>query len=392
MQCTTIAASAPVSSETDRITLFLCGDVMTGRGIDQVLPHPSDPVLHEPYMRSAVGYVELAEAKSGPIPRLAGFSYIWGDALPEWTRAAPDVRIVNLETGITTSPEYWPSKGIHYRMHPRNLPCLTAAGIDCCALANNHVLDWGRAGLDETLTTLHAANIKTAGAGRMRAEAEQPAIMDVPGKGRVLVYACGFESSGIPREWAATEDRAGVNLKDASGQTVLSLEETISRTRRPGDLVVASLHWGSNWGYTISRHQTALAHRLVDEAGVDLVHGHSSHHAQGIEIYNGKPVIYGCGDFINDYEGIGGYEAYRDDLVLMYFVSMNVASGVLVALHMVPMQIKNFRLRRASSADAAWLQDVLNKEGARWGTRVERGADGALALQWEQRRLMSTNR
>ena len=109
------------------IRLFLCGDVMTGRGIDQILPHAGEPQLFEPFMRSALGYVKLAEDRYGPLPRPVDFSYIWGDALPALARAAPDVRIVNLETAVTASGESWPEKGIHYRMHPANLPCLAAA-------------------------------------------------------------------------------------------------------------------------------------------------------------------------------------------------------------------------------------------------------------------------
>src|SRR5579872_3924197 len=114
-------------------TLFLCGDVMTGRGVDQVLPHPSDPTLHEPYVASALEYVEMAEKAHGPIPRPVSFSYIWGDAAAELERLAPAARIVNLETSITTSEDYDP-KGINYRMHPANTPCLAAAKIDCCVL------------------------------------------------------------------------------------------------------------------------------------------------------------------------------------------------------------------------------------------------------------------
>jgi poly-gamma-glutamate capsule biosynthesis protein CapA/YwtB (metallophosphatase superfamily) len=102
-----------VSTNSGRLTLFMCGDVMTGRGIDQVLPHPGDPVLYEPYMRSAAGYVELAEKANGPIPKPADFSYIWGDALAEWERVSPDVRIINLETSVTASGEYWRGKGIN---------------------------------------------------------------------------------------------------------------------------------------------------------------------------------------------------------------------------------------------------------------------------------------
>ena len=75
--------------------------------------------------------------------------------------------------------------------------------------------------------------------------------------------------------------------------------------------MVASVHWGSNWGYDIPREQTVFAHRLIDEAGVDIIHGHSSHHVRAIEVYKDRLILYGCGDFLNDYEGISGYEEFR---------------------------------------------------------------------------------
>ena len=163
------------SNRANCLTLSLCGDVMTGRGIDQVLPHPSDPLLHEPYLTDAREYVELAERDGGPIQFPVTFSYIWGDALEQWERVAPDLRLINLETSITESDDYWSQKSVHYRMNPENVPCLTAAKLDCCSLANNHVLDWGYAGLRETLFSLKRAKIKTAGAGLTRREAEAPA-------------------------------------------------------------------------------------------------------------------------------------------------------------------------------------------------------------------------
>lgn len=127
---------------------------MTGRGIDQILPHPCDPQLYEPYMTDARGYVDIAESANGPIKRPVSFSYIWGDALVELDRINPDLRFIILETSVTTSDDYWKGKGINYRMSPKNIECLTAARIDCCSLANNHVLDWGYTGLDETLKVL----------------------------------------------------------------------------------------------------------------------------------------------------------------------------------------------------------------------------------------------
>lgn len=372
-----------VSTNSGRLTLFMCGDVMTGRGIDQVLPHPGDPVLYEPYMRSAAGYVELAEKANGPIPKPADFSYIWGDALAEWERVSPDVRIINLETSVTASGEYWRGKGINYRMHPKNISCITAAKIDCCSLANNHVLDWGYAGLAETLETLDKAKVERAGAGRNDEEAERPAIVEVPGKGRVLLFACGSEASGIPRSWRAAPDRPGVNLlPDLSEQTVRQLKENVFKVKQRGDVAVASIHWGENWGYHIPREQILFAHRLIDEAGIDVVHGHSSHHVKGIEVYKGRPILYGCGDFLNDYEGIGGYGQFRDDLAVMYFVGMEISSGRLVDLRMTPMQIEHFSLNRASKEDALWLKDVFNREGSPFGTRVELGEDNTLSLAW----------
>lgn len=111
------------AGNSNPITLFLCGDVMTGRGVDQVLPHPSDPRLFEPYMKSALDYVALAEQAHGRFRKPVEFAYIWGDALSEFERVAPDVRIINLETAVTRSGDHWRGKGIHYRMHPDNLSC-----------------------------------------------------------------------------------------------------------------------------------------------------------------------------------------------------------------------------------------------------------------------------
>ncbi|HKZ18360.1 MAG TPA: CapA family protein, partial [Geobacteraceae bacterium] len=245
------------------ITIFLCGDVMTGRGIDQILPHPSDPRIHEPYVRDARRYVDLAEEHNGQIPRPAAYSYIWGDALAELERSAAEVRIINLETSITRSEKYWQGKGINYRMNPDNMPVITTAGINVCSLANNHVLDWGYEGLAETLQTLKKAKVKGVGAGRNAAEAEAPAVIDIKGKGRVMVFSFGLASSGIPSSWAAASDSPGVNLlPDLSDRTVQDLKAKIHRVKQPGAVVIASIHWGGNWGYAIPREHKEFAHKL----------------------------------------------------------------------------------------------------------------------------------
>ncbi len=86
-----------------------------------------------------------------PIPRRVDPEYIWGEALAVLDDARLSARIINLETAVTERGDPWPGKGIHYRMHLDNLDCITAAGIDCCVLANNHILDWSVPGLEQTL-------------------------------------------------------------------------------------------------------------------------------------------------------------------------------------------------------------------------------------------------
>jgi poly-gamma-glutamate synthesis protein (capsule biosynthesis protein) len=331
-------------------------------------------------MISALGYLDLAERVHGPIPKPVDFSYVWGAALEEWARAKPDVRIVNLETSITRSEDATP-KGINYRMSPENVGCLLAAGIDCCTVANNHVLDWGRAGLAETLAVLRHNGLKTCGAGKDLAEASAPAILEVPRKGRVIVFSCATSSSGVPRDWAAKRDRPGVHLlPDLSDAAADAVAVQVERIHRPGDVVIVSIHWGSNWGYEIPEEHRSFAHALVDRASASIVHGHSTHHAIGLEVYRDRLILYGCGDFLNDYEGISGHEEFRDDLALMYFAKVSPATADLLDLELVPLQIRQFCLNRPSAADAEWIAATLERESRRLGTRLRRVPNGRLGL------------
>jgi poly-gamma-glutamate synthesis protein (capsule biosynthesis protein) len=358
--------------------LMLCGDVMTGRGIDQILPHPSDLRLHEPWVKSADEYVRLAEAVNGPIPRSVAASYVWGDALGVMSRSHLDARVINLETAVTTAQGPWP-KGINYRMHPDNVSCLTAAGVDCCILANNHVMDWGREGLIETLEGLHGAGIRTCGAGRDRAEAAAPAVLPVPGRGRLLVYAGACPSSGVPPGWVARAHRAGVNvLSETAATTVPTVAEWVRSEKRADDVVVCSLHWGSNWGYAIPAEQRILARALIDNAAVDVVFGHSSHHPKAVELYRRRPIFYGCGDFLNDYEGIRTDAAFRSDLVLMYLVDIDSVDG-LRGLQMIPFRIRNFRLVEAGREEREWLRAAMNRECEPFGGAITAGDAGLVA-------------
>ncbi|MFD8231304.1 CapA family protein [Streptomyces sp. NPDC059696] len=358
------------------VTLFLCGDVMLGRGVDQILAHPGDPALREAYVADARSYVRLAEAAHGPVPVPAPASWPWGAALGVLDEAAPDARILNLETSVTRASTFAPAKEIHYRMHPGNLPALAVVRPDVTVLANNHVLDFGHEGLLETLDVLARAGLRTAGAGRDAEGAHAPAVVPLPGGRRLRVFALGAHSSGVPSGWAATADRPGVAyLPDLSPAAA---EAVVRRLGGAGDLTVVSVHWGSNWGYRVPREQVRFAHALID-GGADVVHGHSSHHPRPMEVYRGRLVLYGCGDFVDDYEGISGYEEYRDDLRVAFLVSVEADSGRLAGLRMVPFRVRRMRLEPASEADRAWLCAALNRISG--GVTVRRrSADGSLVV------------
>ncbi|GAA2149043.1 CapA family protein [Nocardioides koreensis] len=363
------------------VTTVLGGDVMLGRGVDQVLAHPGDPALTESCVRDARRYVELAETVSGAVPAPVDDAWPWGDALAALTGSDVDVRVLNLETSITRSDDVAPAKAVHYRMSPGNIGCLQAARPDVCVLANNHVLDFGRRGLEESLDVLDAAGLARAGAGRDLAEAQQPAVVTVSGGPPVVVLAFGHWSSGVPDSWAAGPQRSGVALlPDLSDATAAEVGDLVRQWQRRGALVVVSLHWGSNWGWSVPREQVRFAHRLVD-AGAAVVHGHSSHHPRPLEVYAGRLILYGCGDLVNDYEGIGGHEEYRGDLRLLYRATLDRV-GTLTGLDLLPFRARRLRLESAGTADVAWLEEALDRRCRRWGARARRTPSGLIRLGW----------
>jgi poly-gamma-glutamate capsule biosynthesis protein CapA/YwtB (metallophosphatase superfamily) len=361
--------------------LLLCGDVMLGRGVDQILSHPGDPTLQERYVEDARTYVRLAEQVNGPIPKPVDVAWPWGDVLTTLHEAAPDVRVINLETSITRHGAFAAGKRVHYRMNPDNIGSLAVARPDVCTLANNHVLDFGHRGLEETLDVLSDAGLRATGAGRNLDQARRPAVVPLEGGGRVQVFSFGTVSSGIPPGWAATTDRPGVELlPEPLPAGTPEIVDRIRDGKQPGDLVVASVHWGSNWGYEIDRDQARLAHALID-GGVDVVHGHSSHHPRPIEIYRDRLILYGCGDLINDYEGITGHEPYRDDLRLLYLVDLDASTGAVAGATMIPMQARRMRLEPASEVDAEWLASVLDRTSRGRGVRVVLGVGNELMIR-----------
>jgi poly-gamma-glutamate capsule biosynthesis protein CapA/YwtB (metallophosphatase superfamily) len=356
----------------ERMRIALAGDVMIGRGVDQIMAHPGDPKLYESWARSAMRYVELAEARSGPLPRRVGPEYVWGDTLARLEALDVDARIVNLETAITGRGTAWPDKGIHYRVHPANADCLVAGGVDVVSLANNHILDWSEPGLADTLDTLGDLGVSHTGVGHNHEEAWTPAVVD-----RLLILGVGATSSGIPSEWTAGPDRPGVALLgDLSIETV---EEALGEHRRPDHLVIVSVHWGANWGYRIPPSHQRFARTLIDHAGVDVVHGHSSHHPLGFEVYHDRLILYGCGDLVSDYEGISGKDEYRPELGAWYVVDLDPGTGAARGLSLVPTKVRRFQLIIPNREELDWMAGRLGELASGVDIRVH---DDVLEVSW----------
>lgn len=378
-------------SEPEPLRIVLGGDLMLGRGIDQCLVHHVDPRLFEPVVRDARHYVQLAERRHGPIAVPLSAQAPWGEALTWLRQGGPRLRVVNLETAITTSPRPWIGKAVHYRMHPANVRCLRVARIDACSLANNHVLDWGTEGLADTLQALRRAAIRSVGAGLNARQAERPARLPLASGGALLLFAWAFPSSGVPLSWRARPDQPGVALIERIDQASLAhMQRCIAGQRRPGDRVVVSLHWGANWVEEIPEPHRWLARRLIDQAGVDVVFGHSSHHPLPLELHHGRLILYGCGDLINDYEGLPAHGERRPDLVCLYGLDLDVESGALRGLELRLFQLRCFQLRLPAAEHrqqlAAQLGLAAAPSGWCWQSlsdhwRLE-PANGGAASEW----------
>ena len=364
------------------LTVFLGGDAMLGRGVDQILPRPGSRRLFESSVKDAREYVALAAAKNGTVPFPVPPSWVWGDAAAELARHNASVRIVNLETAVTTRGAPWPGKGIHYRMSPSNADALSELGVDVCCVANNHVLDWGQEGLHDTLAALDRQHIAHVGAGLSFSAAHDRAVVvgrKNGGRRVVVVGACGREC-GVPDAWAAHNAHGGVALLPSYASGVAdALAARATADRRAGDVVVVSLHWGSNWGTELSTDHVRFARRLVD-GGVDVVHGHSSHHPRAVERHGRGLILYGCGDLVSDYEGIDGHAPFRSDLVLLFFVSF-ADDGAPPLLTMTPMRLRRLRLERADATDRATLGASLAAASAPFGSVIDDGVGGDFVLR-----------
>ena len=291
---------------------------------------------------------------------------VWGSTLPRLR--ALDGLVTNLECCISTRGERWPNKGYYFRAGPDwALPALETAGTACVSLANNHALDFGVPALLDTLDGLDGIGTAAAGAGRDRRAAVAPVTAEVGGV-TVGMLALTDRKPGF----AATPDRPGTAVAAPTPRDRSTRRLVRWQLDRLGaaDVVVASLHWGPNWELVKPAPLRSFARWLVD-VGVDVVHGHSAHVPQGIEVYEGAPILYDCGDFVDDYVV---KPALHNDRSFLY--ELVVEDGAVAAVRLHPVELHT-GVDVASPAAARWLGERVRTLSDRFGTTIRSEAKGS---------------
>lgn len=286
-------------------------------------------------------------------------AYPWGDTLPLFRLA--DWRTCNLECVISDHGSPWSRtpKPFHFRSDARNLAVLKAAHIDAVSLANNHSLDFDYPALFDLLRSLDRAGIAHSGAGAHLDQAARAAISNVRGFQVGVVSFTDNQS-----EWEATSEQPGVfyapvDWEDERTEKVL---ESVRVARQQVDLLIVAAHWGPNWGSFPPPEHASFARKLV-QAGADVIFGHSPHVGRGIEICNGRPILYSTGDFIDDY---AVDEDERNDHSFIFMLETEGARPRRLKLR--PTVIQNFQARLAGGSQAAAMAAKMTDLCAAFGT------------------------
>jgi poly-gamma-glutamate capsule biosynthesis protein CapA/YwtB (metallophosphatase superfamily) len=205
------------------------------------------------------------------------------------TISAADLAICHLETPL--APAAGPFKGYpEFSAPPEIVDALVETGYDDCSTASNHTIDMGEDGVRRTLDTLDAAGIKHTGSARSEAEAKKPLILDVKGvKVGHVSFAFGFNGKKLPagEPWLS-------NTLDADDVIAAAKAARANGAQ----IVVASLHWGTEYVQEATSQQRTVAQKLLKDPNIDLIIGHHAHVVQPFEKINGKWVAYGLGNEI----------------------------------------------------------------------------------------------
>jgi poly-gamma-glutamate synthesis protein (capsule biosynthesis protein) len=289
------------------------------------------------------------------------YTYPWGDVLA--LLRDTDLNIINLETTLTTSTREVP-KVFNYKADPDKVQSLTEARIDVVNLANNHILDFAEEGLLETITVLDSVGIQHVGAGRNKAEAAKPVILK---KKNITLGILGYTDN--EPGWEAQEDAPGTNYIEI-GKGSSRVEKEIEKLKGNVDIVILSIHWGPNMRQRPTKEFHDFAHRTVD-TGVDILHGHSAHIFQGIEIYHKGVIFYDTGDFVDDYYVT---PSLRNDRSFLYLVEVDQYG--LKKIELIPVLISYMQVNKATQDDYRETVRRMRRLSEEFGTTISETDQG----------------
>ena len=390
--------SRKMTGTSKTYTLLLVGDVMIGRLLDALLPTSIARQSPHTDPENAARTVDSYVLKR--YPELKSYNYLspWGNSVNLLKNA--DLVLANLETALTTSEKQWPNKAFNYRSHPDNVRCLTEVGMGgserrgYVSLANNHTLDWEIGGLHETVETLSNAGVEYAGAGRSAEEAARPARLRLGGDNGWDVKCWSFADHSS--DWRGVDAFNLINYTSKSREMVS--QQLMAEQQKDADrlgLKVVSVHWGPNYRWHPASEIVNLAHWMIDECGVDTIHGHSRHHVQGVEVYKGKLIVYGCGDFVDDY---AVDPEFRNDLSAAWRVTVGGKTEKkdgeseleIKKLEVFPNRIQRFKahLLEKQDEDHKFLESKFRELCHAFGTKVEKelGSQGQIVVDVEGQR------
>jgi poly-gamma-glutamate synthesis protein (capsule biosynthesis protein) len=283
-----------------------------------------------------------------------------------------------LECAITDHKQPWTRtpKVFHFRADSSAVEVLKAARVDACSLANNHTLDFEERGLLDTMEHLQAAGIWYAGAGRDREEAARPALLAARRADRTSrVALLAFTDNEPP--FAAGSDRPGTNYLPVSSESnvLREVDAAVTAAREAGaETVVFSNHWGPNMVQRPRSHFRRFARAVMDR-GVDVYYGHSAHIFQGVEIYDGKPILYDTGDFIDDY---AVHPKLRNDWSFLFKISLE--GSEFRRLELFPVTLPYTRVQLAKGKKREAILDRMERLSGEMGTAFVRG-EGRLVFE-----------
>lgn len=201
-----------------------------------------------------------------------------------------DIMCLNNEFTFSTNGSPMEGKMYTFRANPERVSVLQDMGVDIVQLSNNHVYDYGKQALLDTFETLELAEIDYFGAGRNLTEAMSAVYYTLDEKIVAFVGASRAEKNKMTPQ--ATEEKPGI-LRCYDTELFL---QAIAEAKKNADFVVAVVHWGTEYSYELEEVQLTTGKEYLD-AGADVIIGGHSHCLQGMEYYDGKPIIYSLGNY-----------------------------------------------------------------------------------------------